>query len=615
MGKGSTDELSDDLENRTTTHVKKLHQRVDYKTNNSDIIIKKMNSIKFKFMKTTKLMRCALFAAVLAAFGFGGCQKLDIYSIDAPSDLQSRIDSIAAAKASIDTGDTTYINIATALVGAEDNSAAWWTAFSDYFTIPTNKLLHLEFVNHNGGSENNWNNWNLAVANLADRDADNYAEYFVLRSDAYGWGNDDYDGNMISQNYPDTDGDGDIWNDFRTTMQGAYVSIDVDHSATGNVFVTATAVGTNGTELVETYQQPVSATEDIVAFLICDASHFVMKKAYLIPSKVTAVEDVNPVSIAIEGAPSFVELGNENFWGNATATVTFADGSSEQVDSTDISFNVIPDMTTLGEKTVVVAYSKTKQGAYTQAVSTYYTLEVTNPVSNLEVTALPTITEYYYFSSDSILFNTSGLVVTGTYSDGTTGIVANDALQFSKIPAVEGTQDFIISYVGATSTVSTTVSLTLVKGVAQVGANDFSTAWWTEFSDDYPVASGSSKTLTMYCYSDNLENYHSPCTILRKADQTEYGVVRMDNYGWGIGYEGIATATNDWNFDVFASNINGSKVVITVTNNGDNTADILYNVTYANGDTHFQKYAGITVDSSDLNCALVTEESYLVIVE
>ncbi len=39
-------------------------------------------------------------------------------------------------------------------------------------------------------------------------------------------------------------------------------------------------------------------------------------------------------------------------------------------------------------------------------------------------------------------------------------------------------------------------------------------------------------------------------------------------------------------------------IVITVTNNGNNTADILYNVTYANGETHFQKYAGITIDSA-----------------
>jgi hypothetical protein len=574
-----------------------------------------MNSIKFKFMKTTKLIRCALGAAVLAAFGLVGCEKVELYSIKAPSDLQHRIDSIAAARPN--TGDTTYVTIATAIVGAEDNSSGWNTAFSDYFAIPTNKLLHLEFVNH-GSGVNNWNNWNLAVTNeIADRSAANYKEYFVLRSDAYGWGNGDFALNMITQNYPDTDGDGNIWNDFRTTMQGARVSIDVDHSATGNVFVTATAVGKNGVKLVETYQQPVSATANINAFLICDGSHFEMKKAYLIPSKITVVEDVNPVSIAIAGAPSFVELGNKNFWGDAKATVTFADGSSEKVDSTDISFTVIPDMNSLGVKTVIVAYSKTKQGAYGKAVSNYYTLKVTNSVISLEITTLPNITKYYYFSSAPIKFNTTGIVVTATYSDGTKGILANETLQFGTIPAAEGSQTAVISYVGATKTVTTTCPLTLVKGVSQVGANDFSTAWWTAFSDDYKVASGSSKTITMYCYSDNLANYHSPSIILRKADKTENAVVRMDSFGWGVGYDNNPNLikTSDWNWGTFQSSINGSKVVITVTNNGNNTADVLYNVTYANGETHFQKYAGVTVNSSDLNCALVLEKSYLVIVQ
>ena len=571
-------------------------------------------------MKTTKLLKFALYFAILAAIGLVGCEKLDLYSIDAPSDLQSRIDSIAAAKPN--TGDTTYVTITTAIVGAENNSSGWWTAFSDYFSVPTGKLLHLEFINH-GTGVNNWNNWNLAVTNeIADRTAADYKEYFVLRSDAYGWGgkmaNVDpryaFDIKMITHNYPDTDGNGDIWNDFRTTMQGARVSLDIDHSATGNVFVTATAVGTNGVTLVETYQQPVSAAADLMAFLICDGSYFEMKKAYLIPSKVTVVEDVNPVSIAVTGTPAFLELGNKNFWGDAKATVTFADGSSAQVDSADISFNVIPDMTTLGVKTVVVAYSKTKQGAYCKAVTTFYKLEVTNPVVGLEVTTMPLITKYYYFSSDPILFNTTGLVVTGTYSDGTKAVIPKETLQFGKIPAASGSQNVVISYVGATKTVTTTCPLTLVKGIGQVGANDFSTAWWTAFSADYKVPSGSSKTLTMYCYSDNLAIWHSPCTILRKSDKTENAVVRMDSFGWGAGY-GTATLTSDWNWDKFTSNISGSKVVITVTNNGNNTADVLYNVTYATGETHFQKYAGVTVDSADLNCALVTEVSYLVIVE
>ncbi|MBN2806570.1 MAG: hypothetical protein JXR22_07910 [Prolixibacteraceae bacterium] len=565
-------------------------------------------------MKTTQLIRCALYAAVLAAFGLVGCEKLDIYSIDAPSDLQYRIDSIAAERAKQSTGDTTYLNIATVIVGPEDNSAGWWAYFSDYFAIPSNKLLHLEFVNHGTGI-NNWNNWNLAIANeVGDRDAAGYAEYFLLRSDAYGWGNEDFALNMISHNYSDIDGDGDIWNDFRTTMQGANVTIEVDHSATGNAFVTATALGTNGVELVQTYQQPVSATADIVAFLVCDGSYFEMKKAYLLPSKVTVIDDVDPVSITVQGAPEFVELGNENFWGDAVATVTFADGTTEQVDSADLSFNVVPDMTTLGDKTVVVAYSKSKQGAFTKAVSTFYTLEVTNPVVSLEVTTLPVITTYYYFSNDPIIFNKTGLVVTASYSDGSTSVMAHEALRFGTIPAASGAQNVEISYVGATKTVSTTCPLTLVKGIAQVGANDFSTAWWTAFSNDYPVASGSSRTLTMYCYSNNVNNWNSPCTILRKADMTENAVVRMDNFGWGGGY-GTAILSSDWNWDVFTRNISGSRIAITVSNNGNNTADILYNVTYANGESHFQKYEGITVESADLNCALVIEGAYVVIVE
>ena len=239
---------------------------------------------------------------------------------------------------------------------------------------------------------------------------------------------------------------------------------------------------------------------------------------------------------------------------------------------------------------------------------------MTNPVTSLEITSMPDITTYYFFSTDSILFNTKGLVVTATYSDGSIGVLPNSGLHFSKIPAIEGSQNAIITYKGATSTVTVNCPLTLIKGIGQVGFTDFSTPWWSEFSDDFPVAAGESKTLTMYCYSNNLQPYHSPSTILRKSDLTEYAVVRMDNFGWGDGYA-TATATSDWNWDTFASSINGSKVVITVTNNGDNTADVLYNVTYVNGESHFQKYEGITVDSSDLNCALVIEGAYVVLID
>jgi len=226
--------------------------------------------------------------AVVLAFSLVGCDQLDSFSIDSPSDLLNKIDSIAASKPN--TGDTIYVTINTAIVGNEDNSSAWLTAFSDYFTIPSNKLLHMEFINY-GSGVNNWNNWNLCVAN-AKRDAASYSEYFVLRSDAYGWGGTMssqgylFDASKITNDFPDTDADGDIWNDFRNTMQGAHVTIEIDHASTGYVLVTATIVGTNGTTMTETYQQKVSGVEDLVSSLICDGSHFLMKKVYLIPSKV-----------------------------------------------------------------------------------------------------------------------------------------------------------------------------------------------------------------------------------------------------------------------------------------------------------------------------------------
>ncbi|HEY3402824.1 MAG TPA: hypothetical protein VGK59_05515 [Ohtaekwangia sp.] len=568
-------------------------------------------------MKITKLIWCALCAAVFATFGLVGCEEMDLYSVDSPSDLQHRIDSIAAARAG---NDTTFIDIATEVVGSEANTDPFWTVWSDYFAVPINKRLVLEFINYGNGA-NDWNNWVVVTSN-GERGADGYAEYFAFRSDAEGWSahNSNFDPNLITHNLPvdpvDLNTSPAEKADFLATMEGASVKLEIDHSTTGYIFLEATSVGTNGEEIILSYYQPIESVEEINAFLVCDGSHYVMQRAYLLPSQITAVEDVNAVSIAVEGTPEFVELNNENVWGNGTATVTYADGSSEEVDSVDLSFNV-PDVTTLGEKTVVVAYSKTKQGKFGPPVSTFYNLEVTNAVTGLEVTTLPVITTYHYFNSDPIIFNTRGLVVTATYSDGSTGIMPNENLQFGKIPAVTGSQSALISYVGSTGTVTTTCPVTLVKGASQVGATDLTTGFWGAHSANFTVASGTSKTFKLYTYSTGANNWNSPVTILRRANLAEFAVVRMDNFGWGSGYDGNPTRVNssDWNWGAFAANISGSYIEITVTNNGDNTADIRYDVTYDTGETHFQEYAGILVDSADLTTALTVDGCYLVLVD
>ena len=550
-------------------------------------------------MKTRKLMLLAALAAAVSV----GCTALEPYTIDAPADLKDKIAEYEAEKQQGQSDDYTEITITTAIVGAEDNSSGWWSEFSQYFTVPSGKKLFIEFENF-GSGVNNWNNWNVCLAN-GERDGDGYAEYFVLRSDWYGWGNADYNASVIEFDY----GGGEVnWDEFREKMQGAYVTMSVDHARAGAAYLEVHSVATDGFDIVEKYNQTVSATDDVNVFLIADGSHFNMKKAYLVPSEIAEIPDYDAESITVTGTPVTIPLGEEDYWGNAVATVTFEDGFTTEVPREDLTITE-PDLTTTGMKTVAYSYNLTKLGKPGKAVVGYYNFEVTD-LASIAVTKTPLTTTYYVYDQ-AVPFYAEGLEVTGTKADGSTVILDNTALTFGQVEPVEGQQEIEIAF----SSISTTCPVTVKKGIEAIGAIDFTNTWWTTFlSADKPVPAGESVSVYMFLYSDNLANWHSPCTILRGAALNEYAVVRMDNFGWGDGY-GTCTAECDWNFDLFAANQNMSAVNVTVTNNGDNTADIVYGVTYANGETHIQKYLGVTVNSEDLQVGIVTEESYIIVLE
>ena len=543
----------------------------------------------------------------------GGIER---YNIDAPDKIQQLADSIAEEKAKIDTGDTVYVTIANSIVGAEDCSTGWDGATSQWFTVPANRLLHIDFINH-GSEANNWNNWNLRMADATE----NKVELFVIRSDAYGWGNGDFALSAMEHNYAELAakaGIEDIWEDFRSVMDGARVEMEIDHSKTGNVYVTATMYAQNGDILVEKYHQPVSATEDILATLVCDGSWFDIKNAYTVTSKVQALEDFDAVSITVAGQPQSIEIGQTDFWGKAVATVTFADGSQAVADTADITFSVIPDLNTLGEKTVVLSYSKTKLGNAGATVIGYYKVSVVNNVVSIEVTKMPTLSTYYIFDQlegTKLRFDTCGIVVTATYADNSTGVISNEALIFDSIPAAVGTPDVKITYVGSTSESSTTCKVNVVKGISEVGKADYSNAWWTTFTRDTALQAGDSVVYKAMLYSKSAENYHSPCVILRNAALAEYVVTRMDHFGWGTSWTDAVAKTSNWNWDTFKPNLTYSLVTITVKNNGDGTANVKYDVVYPNGENHFQYYTNIAVDSADLQTAIVLESSYLVFFE
>ena len=75
------------------------------------------------------------------------------------------------------------------VTGLTDCTTGWWSAWSPLNQFNGNfQNFGVEFINHTTGTGANWNNWLLICTNGKWIGEDGYAENFVLRSDAWGWG-------------------------------------------------------------------------------------------------------------------------------------------------------------------------------------------------------------------------------------------------------------------------------------------------------------------------------------------------------------------------------------------------------------------------------------------
>ena len=152
-----------------------------------------------------------------------------------------------------------------------------------------------------------------------------------------------------------------------------------------------------------------------------------------------------------------------------------------------------------------------------------------------------------------------------------------------------------------------------------LGATDNSDAWWTSHLDaDVKIESNKSYSTTFTNYTSGANNYNNYVVVLRKADKTEYAVMRSDDYCWGDAVGGNGgplithsnSASDDWG--AWLAQMNGAKVTVTVTNYGDNTADVVAEVTGTEGLTSTQKYLGIPVESADLYLDFTTDGCHYV---
>ena len=152
-----------------------------------------------------------------------------------------------------------------------------------------------------------------------------------------------------------------------------------------------------------------------------------------------------------------------------------------------------------------------------------------------------------------------------------------------------------------------------------LGAEDNSDAFWASHLDqDIKVPSNKIYTVGFTNYSSGANNYNNYYVVVRSADKTkEYAVLRSDDYGWSTNYDnGYTNCTHsntgsaDW--ATWLTAMNGAHVTVAVTNNGDNTADVVATVEGTDGKTYVQNYSGIGVESGDLYLDFTTDGCHYV---
>lgn len=573
-------------------------------------------------------------AAALWMLALASCEGGELYDVNAPEWISDKIQEIEDSKKEPEDEVLEGMQEDVYTIGNTDFTSGFWAAFSKYYVIPDGEKWNAVFnLNINPADNTYYKNFALIITNDVERGGEGYTEYGAIRFDVTGnpetynsqWG-DHIDFQYISGTLLLDPVDN---KDENVQKLGGKVTLTVDRTSE-NAF---TVKMTNGVA-TKTYAQPnkepnlnVDASNtNIRCFLVPEGSYIDFLQTNIVPvGGLTSAADKNPVSMVLQNVPAQISLGTslEEAMTNISAIVTFEEGVTKTVTASELSFSAIPDINQTGDKTLVAVYNKTFKGENCdKPIVANASFKVVGVLQSISITTAPSRTKPYYYTSEdakscTMPFDPTGMVVTGTYSDGSSVVIDNAKLSFSAIPAKAGSQPVTITAgENITATVNVTVSeATVVKNSTDmIGTEDNSTAFWGAHSDDFNVPAGQTKSITFTNYSSLSDNWNNFVVILRKADLTEYAVVRADNYGWGTGY-GACTPTNgtqgDW--ATWLAGMNGAKVTVYVTNCGDGTADVQAVMQGTDDAISTQCYWGInTIDANDLNFALTVDGCHLV---
>ena len=589
-------------------------------------------------MKYLNKISSIMCSAALGLLVLTGCEGADLYGVTSPDWISEKIDSINNAK---NQGKEEEVlegmqeDVYT--VGATDFSTGWWAQFSKYYVIPDGKKFHLQFnLNINPSATNTYKNFAMIITNDVDRGGEGYAEYGAIRYDNQPSGNSEW-GDHIDRSCVESTLTFSTDTDAGIEKLGGKVTLTVDRSDP-NAF---TVKMDNGV-VTKTYKQksPIDTSlnadpsnTNIRIFLVPEGSYLNVLAANVEPiGGYTSAQDKNPLSMTLENVPDEVVKGTslEDAVAGISATVQFEEGVTKVIPAAELLFSAIPDMDEPGEKTLIVIYNKTFKGENCSApIVAYAKFKVVNEIASITMTQAPVRNTYYFYNSDAtdgmegryLTFAPPGMEVVATYSDGTTAVIDNSKLSFSTIPAVPGSAKVIVSSAnGKTFETNVNIEVSASKKVTPsttiVGAEDNSTGWWGAHAEDINVPAGETREFNFTNYSTLGGNWNNFVPILRRADLSEYAVVRADNYGWGAGYDGnpyLQTSGGQADWATWLAAMNGAKCTVWVTNCNNGTADVQCIMHGTDGIDYIQYYLGIRyVDPSDLFVSFTVDTCHLV---
>ena len=484
-------------------------------------------------MKYINKLATVFCSAALGLMLLTSCEGGDLYTVGAPSWISSKADSIAEAKKNQGQGPVIEgLQEDVYDIGKADFTAGFWTLGKTY-VVPAGQKWQAQFNLTVNPDNKYYKNFYIVLNDFPGALGD---EYGVIRYDNDPTKNSEWnttgteiDRSLVGGNFTNSSGDDDT--DGSVQQMNGLVTLTVDRS-NGGLFIEMT----NGT-LTKTYTQTSSfpstgSDKDLACRVGVEGSLVSFLGSTIEPiGGYTSREDKLPLSMTLNSVPKKVLLGSkiEEAFANVTATVQFEQGVTKDIPAAELSFQAVPDMNSLGTKTLMVAYNKTFKGE---------------------------------LIDKAVMASTTFDIVEKLYTS--------------------------------------------------VGSSDNTTAFWGDHSENIKVGPKETFYTSFTNYTSGANNWNNFVVVLCREDNTEYAVVRADNYGWGDGYSACTPSGGQSDWAAWLKAMDGAKVNVAVTNHGDGTADVQAVMFGKDGKVYTQEYKGInTIDADDFYFRFTVDGSHI----